>query len=101
MILKLPKRRGFKNKPRKPKTIVLNVGDLTQFSGILDRETLKRSGIVKFRAYDKIKILGEGDVSQPLIVKGLLVSKSAKEKIEKAGGKIEEASVRGQGSRNK
>jgi len=34
------------------------------------------------------KILGQGKLTKPLMLKGFLLSKSAKEKIEKAGGKI-------------
>ncbi|KUK64226.1 MAG: 50S ribosomal protein L15 [Parcubacteria bacterium 34_609] len=37
-----------------------------------------------------IKILGKGEIKKPLIVEGFLVSKSAKEKIEKAGGTVKE-----------
>ncbi|MFA5228574.1 MAG: uL15m family ribosomal protein [Candidatus Paceibacterota bacterium] len=37
-----------------------------------------------------IKILGKGEIKKPLIIEGCLVSKSAKEKIEKAGGTVKE-----------
>ena len=37
-----------------------------------------------------IKILGKGDIKRPLTIEGCLVSKSAKEKIEKAGGTVKE-----------
>ena len=37
-----------------------------------------------------IKILGKGDIKKPLNIEGCLVSKSAKEKIEKAGGTVKE-----------
>jgi large subunit ribosomal protein L15 len=36
----------------------------------------------------KVKILGRGELTKKLIIKNCSVSKSAKEKIEKAGGNI-------------
>lgn len=36
----------------------------------------------------EVKILGEGEITKPLIIEGCQISKSAKEKIEKAGGQI-------------
>ena len=36
-----------------------------------------------------IKVLGDGDAPQGLVVKGLTVSAAAKAKIEAAGGRVE------------
>ncbi len=38
---------------------------------------------------DKIKLLGDGEISHPVTIKVHKVSKTAKEKIEAAGGKVE------------
>ena len=85
---RLPKR-GFTNIFKKQYNI-LNVKDLNRFepNANLDTEALKEAGLVK-KTKDGVKILGEGDISRPLIVKVNKVSKTAKEKIEAAGGKVE------------
>ncbi len=69
---------------------VINVSDLEKFvdGTIVDAEILKASGLVK-KACDGIKILGKGEITRKLTVKAAAFSTSAKEKIEKAGGKAE------------
>ncbi len=52
-------------------------------------ESLKEKGIVKNK-YDSVKILGEGELKKALNVKVAKVSDSARQKIEAAGGKVEE-----------
>ncbi|MFO7753213.1 MAG: 50S ribosomal protein L15 [Desulfobacteraceae bacterium] len=85
---RLPKR-GFTN-IFKTKVSVVNVCDLERFKSgdTVDLEALKEKGMVKNR-FDAVKILGDGDISTALTVKDCLVSKSAKEKIESAGGSVE------------
>lgn len=85
---RIPKR-GFNN-IFADKVIALNVSDLERFNdGItVDAEILKAAGLVKGR-YDSIKILGNGELTKNLTVKANAFSASAKEKIEKAGGKAE------------
>ena len=51
-------------------------------------ETILGMGIIK-NAKDGIKILGRGELSKALTVQATAFSASAKEKIEKAGGKAE------------
>lgn len=50
--------------------------------------TLKSKGLVQ-SLYQPIKILGNGEIKKSLTVKIASISKTAKEKIEKAGGKVE------------
>jgi large subunit ribosomal protein L15 len=85
---RLPKR-GFTNIFKK-NIAVINIGDLEIFESgtVIDRIVLVRSGLVKGRN-DGIKLLGEGDISMPLTVKLNAVSRSAREKIEAAGGSVE------------
>ncbi len=85
---RIPKR-GFNN-IFADKVIALNVSDLERFNdGItVDAEILKAAGLVKGK-YDSIKILGNGELTKNLTVKANAFSASAKEKIEKAGGKAE------------
>ena len=86
---RLPKR-GFKNYPFKTNNAVLNVKDLDRFEdgALVDMEALRAAGLVKGRV-DGAKILGEGEISKKLSLKNVLVSQTAKEKIEAAGGSIE------------
>lgn len=85
---RIPKR-GFNN-IFADKVVALNVSDLERFNdGItVDAEILKAAGLVKGK-YDAIKILGNGELTKNLTVKANAFSASAKEKIEKAGGKAE------------
>lgn len=85
---RLPKR-GFTNVWGTEYTIV-NVADLNRFDdgAVIDRELLEKEGVVK-QVKDGIKVLGNGDVTKKLTVKADKFSKTAQEKIEAAGGKIE------------
>ena len=83
---RLPKR-GF-NVPFPTKVAEVNVGDLERFdSGAkVDEKALRDRGLVKGQC-DKIKILGSGELKKKITVTAHAFSKSAVEKIEKAGGK--------------
>jgi len=54
-------------------------------------ETLVELGLLKpkFSKNVKAKVLFDKDISQPIILKGIVTSKTAKTAIEKAGGKVE------------
>ncbi len=68
----------------------INVADLEKFvdGTVVDAEMLKAAGIIK-KPCDGIKILGDGELTKKLTVKVAAFSKTAKEKIENAGGKAE------------
>ncbi len=85
---RLPKR-GFKNIFAK-QYVSVNVEELNKFEdgAEVTAETLKESGIIS-KKLDGVKLLGRGDVTKKLNVKVAKYSASAKEKIEKAGGKAE------------
>ena len=55
--------------------------------GIVSLETLKKSGVIT-AGTKRVKIMLSGEVEKKLTVQGLLVSKGAKESIEKAGGQV-------------
>jgi len=90
IIKRLPTQRGFTNIY---KTVyeVVNVGQLSVFeSGAeVDAVKLVAAGLIK-NGMNPVKILGEGEINQPLTVKAAKFSAAAKDKIEKAGGKAEE-----------
>ena len=85
---RLPKR-GFTNIFKKVMAVV-NVSDLSRFEqgAVVDEAALVRSGLVKGKN-DGIKLLGRGDIDISLTVKLNAVSRSAKAKIEAAGGTVE------------
>jgi len=84
---RLPKR-GFVNIFREIVEIV-NVEDLERFDAgaVVDEETLRAAKLVR-GCYDKIKVLGQGDLTKSLTVTAHTFSRGAIEKIEKAGGKV-------------
>lgn len=85
---RLPKR-GFTNIFRKRYSII-NVKDLDKFEpkASVDTEGLKKAGLVG-KVRDGIKVLGVGEITHPIVLKVHKVSKTAREKIEAAGGKVE------------
>lgn len=85
---RLPKR-GFANVYKKSYTLI-NINDLNRFEPetVLDLEALKEADLVK-GLKDGVKLLGDGEISHPIVIKVQKASKTAKEKIEAAGGKVE------------
>jgi large subunit ribosomal protein L15 len=84
---RLPKR-GFNNPF--PKLIAeVNVGDLEGFDAgaNVDEAALLSSGLVRGR-FDRIKVLGNGEITKAVTVSAHAFSKSAAAKIQKAGGKV-------------
>ena len=90
LIRRLPKR-GFNNPFGKEYSIVnLEVIEKKFNEGEeVSVETLKAKKIIK-KVKDGVKILGNGEITKKLTFKGVLFSASAKEKILKAGGVIDE-----------
>ena len=85
---RIPKR-GFNNIFATEYAIV-NVSDLNKFAEdtVVDEELLKAAGLIK-KSYAGVKVLGDGELTTKLTVKAAKFTKSAVEKIEKAGGKAE------------
>ena len=88
LFRRIPKR-GFTCRNTKD-IVAINVSDLNRFEdgAVVTVEALKDIGIVK-NSRDGIKILGNGELSKKLTVQVNAASKSAVEKIEAAGGKVE------------
>jgi large subunit ribosomal protein L15 len=85
---RLPKR-GFVNKFRK-NIATVNIRDLSRFEtgSVVDEAALIGCGLIKGRN-DGIKLLGQGNIKYPLIIRVNDISKGARDKIEAIGGKIE------------
>jgi large subunit ribosomal protein L15 len=81
---RLPKR-GFTNIFKKQYAIV-NLRDLERLSGdTFTADSLIAAGVIK-KLGDGLKILGTGDITRKIDVEAHIFSKSAAEKIQKAGG---------------
>jgi large subunit ribosomal protein L15 len=85
---RLPKR-GFRNIFKKQYAIV-NLRDLGRFErgAVVDEMALVNAGLVKPKR-DGVKLLGQGAIDYPLVVKVNRCSKSARTGIEAAGGQVE------------
>lgn len=85
---RLPKEKGFKNLLFKQVFAAVNLTDLNDFSGPeVKIQDLIAKNIIK--ANENVKILGGGEIKKALTIEAHAFSKSAKEKIEKAGGKTQ------------
>jgi large subunit ribosomal protein L15 len=82
---RLPKR-GFKN-PFRVEVFAINLGELDRrlAEGVVDPDGLRTAGLMP-RAALRLKILGEGELRKPLTMRAHAFSRSATEKILKAGG---------------
>lgn len=85
---RLPKR-GFTNIFKKDYAVV-NLRDLGRFEkgSVVDEAALVEAGLVKGKR-DGVKILGQGGIDFPLVIKVHRCSKSARVDIEAAGGQVE------------
>jgi large subunit ribosomal protein L15 len=82
---RLPKR-GFTNIHR-VEYQVINVRDLDRFEGEVGVEVLKEAGLIG-SARRPVKVLGDGSLTKAVTVEAHAFSKSAREKIEGAGGAV-------------
>ena len=87
LIRRLPKV-GFRSK-RPILNQIVKLGDLNRFESgtVINAEFLKTEGLIK-SLNKPFKILGDGEIKKSLIIQAESLSKTAREKITKAGGKI-------------
>jgi large subunit ribosomal protein L15 len=86
LVRRVPKR-GFTN-IWKTEYAVVNLAQLAELEGEVNPEMLAEHGLV--RSGKKVKVLGDGEIGKALTVVANKFSKSAREKIEAAGGRCEE-----------
>ena len=86
---RIPKR-GFTN-PFRVESQVVSLGDIAEMPDGTDvtREALVEAGLINARK-GPAKILGNGELSRAVVVRGLKVSAGARSRIEAAGGRVEE-----------
>jgi len=90
LIKRLPQKRGFTNIFRTVYSVInINKLNIFESGSEVTPERLVAAGVVKSLRHP-IKILAEGDINHPLLVKANKFSAAAKAKIEAAGGKAEE-----------
>jgi len=86
---RLPKR-GFKNMPFKKEYAIVNLDDISKIS---DVDTITPEVLIERRVVrnfkDGVKILGDGDLNRPFVIKAQAFSATAVSKITAAGGKHE------------
>jgi large subunit ribosomal protein L15 len=86
LVRRVPKR-GFTNLFKTSYSVV-NLHQLADFEGEVTPQSLVEHGIVRSGA--RVKVLGDGDLSRPLTVTAHKFSRSARAKIEAAGGRCQE-----------
>ena len=89
LVQRLPHKRGFTNRFRVEYEVV-NVSELNRFeaNAQITPEILAEARLTRSRR--PVKILGDGALSKALLVKAHKFSASAKQKIQEAGGRVEE-----------
>jgi large subunit ribosomal protein L15 len=88
LFRKLPQR-GFNRARFQSDCAIVNLSDLSKITGDeVSLKTLKEAGLIRPNS-TTAKLLGDGSVGKAFKVKLPLCSKSAREKIEAAGGSVE------------
>jgi len=103
LIKRYPKLRGYRAKKDSIKSVVINVGDIEKGFLVEDKSVKGEKSEIKINPQvllekrlihniegrmPQVKILGKGILTKVLIVEDCRVSKKAREKIEKVGGKM-------------
>ena len=91
---RLPKR-GF-NSLSRIKVAEINLNKIQEFiekkiiksDDIISLDSLKKAGLIRKNS-KRLKILGNGEIKDKITIKANLISKSAKEKLEKKGGSFQ------------
>ena len=88
LIRRIPKR-GFNNAEFKVQFAVVNLDSLNLFEdgSVVDEKALLEAGLIR-RPYEKVKILGSGELKKKLSITADKASASAKAAIEKTGGSL-------------
>jgi large subunit ribosomal protein L15 len=95
LLKRYPKLRGHNFSPLS-KSVGVNIAVLDKVfedGSVIEPKTLSLKGILGKGKKSAVKILGNGKTEKKFFVKGCMISKSAKEIIEKAGGKITELKI--------
>lgn len=70
-------------------TAQVRTSELNLIDGIVDLDALKRADIIGTNI-ERAKVFLSGDITKSVTIKGLAITKGAREAVEKAGGKVED-----------
>ncbi len=92
-IKRYPKLRGYRFNPKDKNIVIISVAEINkkfeQGESVSPQILIKKRIIPKIKGrIPEVKILGDGKIEKKVIVKNCMFSKSAEEKIKKAGGEI-------------
>ncbi len=95
-IKRIPKLRGRgvnSNKSPNEKPLIINLGDLEavfESGSIISPKTLIERNTISTKdgKIPRVKILGQGDLTKKFTIENCIISKQAKDKVEKAGGTV-------------
>lgn len=89
IIKKIHKKRGYRNRPIHAKPIPVQLRNVEKLFDVQEKITVKTlREKLQIKRIAAFKILGGGAIKKKLIVKGVALSKGARDAIEKAGGEI-------------
>ena len=97
LIIRIPKRKGFRNKPTSVRPRELSLAELVKgvkavtagSSAVkVNKDVLKKVGVLPPRFNGKVKVLGKGEVPFAISLEGIAASKGATQAILKAGGSV-------------
>ena len=97
LIIRIPKRRGFRNKPTSVKPRILSLTELVKMikplaagnaTVAVNNDVLHRLGAIPKHFHGKVKVLGKGEVPFAIVLSGIAASRGAIVAIEKAGGSV-------------
>ncbi len=91
LFRRIPKR-GFNNKNFRKFYTIINVGQLEGFQdgAVVDLTAILEAGLASKQKHSNLfKVLGDGELKNKLTVRVDAISKSAREKVEAAGGSVE------------
>ncbi|MGA0343083.1 MAG: 50S ribosomal protein L15 [Gammaproteobacteria bacterium] len=83
---RLPKR-GFRSLVR-PRVAEVRLHELQRVEGEIDLQALKAAGVIRHDAL-RAKVIASGTIERPVVLRGIGVTRGAREAIEQAGGKVE------------
>jgi len=92
-IKRYPKLRGYRFNPKDKNIVIINVAEINkkfeQGELVSPQSLIKKKIVSKIKGrIPEVKILGDGKIDKKVIVKNCMLSKSAEEKIKKAGGEV-------------
>lgn len=88
LIRRLPKVGFTSHRPVLNQIVTLDALNKLEANAVVDKKVLKEAGLIN-SINKPFKILNKGEITKALTLKIKSISKAAKEKVEKAGGKVE------------